>query len=347
MKMNELHTSILRKDYLQTGITQKILSDLMSVSPATINKMVASEKLSPLDGSASRNIRYSIKDIRKITKKIISTKPKQSCKVMSFYNFKGGVGKTTMCFEVATHLSFMGYKVLVIDTDPQAHLSTALSFDTSNEYPTLYDVIVKDLSPKDCIVNVFDGLDCLPSNLSLTRLEAELDSLPRREERVSISLKKLKESYDFIIFDCNPTISRLNMNIINFSDVLPIIVETQLFAINGLKMLMQDLIKFCNRMLIDMPKILVVPNKYEDRTSSSGEAMSLIRKHYSQFAIPDFAVRMSEELKTSTKLNMPLALFCRSNSIAFEDTVEMINYILKTCHEESSLFENEESAAAD
>ena len=323
--------SFLQKDFDQTGITQKILSDLMALSPPTINKMFGAESLQPLDGTASRNIRYKIKDIRKITKKILGKKYKKESKVLSFYNFKGGVGKTTMCFEVATHLAFMGYEVLVVDTDPQAHLSTALSFDTSYEYPTLYDIIVKDLSPKDCIVNIYDGLDCLPSNLSLTRLEAELDSLPRREERVSISLKSLKKEYDFIIFDCNPTISRLNMNIINFSDILPIIVETQLFAINGLKMLMQDLKKFCSRMLIDLPKVVVIPNKYEERTVSSGEAMSLIRKYYANYAIPDFAIRMSEELKTSTKLNMPLALFCRSNSIAFEDIVEMIRYLLDIC----------------
>ena len=61
--------SFLQKDFDQTGITQKILSDLMALSPPTINKMFGAESLQPLDGTASRNIRYKIKDIRKITKK--------------------------------------------------------------------------------------------------------------------------------------------------------------------------------------------------------------------------------------------------------------------------------------
>lgn len=320
---------VLRKDFSNHGITQKIFSDLLSVSPSTINKMVAERDLKPLDKNASRNIRYSISDMREIARKFREKSGKSSCKVMAFYNFKGGVGKTSICFEVSTHLALMGYNVLVVDADPQAHLSTALSFDTSLEYPTLYDVVMRDLIPETSMYEIFPGLECLPSNLSLTRLESDLDTLPRREERVSIALSKLKSKYDFIIFDCNPTISRLNMNIVSFADILPIVVETQLFSINGLKMLLQDLEKFCDRMIIEMPQITVIPNKYEDRTASAGEAVSVLKKHYGQYVMPDFAIRMSEELKTSTKLNLPLALFCRSNSIAFEDMVEVIHYLLK------------------
>lgn len=326
-----MSTEILRKDFSNHGITQKIFSDLLSVSPSTINKVVAERELKPLDSNASRNIRYSISDMRAIADKFKENSGNSDCKVMAFYNFKGGVGKTSICFEVSTHLALMGYNVLVVDADPQAHLSTALSFDTSLEYPTLFDVVMRDLIPETSMVEIFPGLDCLPSNLSLTRLESDLDTLPRREERVSIALSKLKSKYDFIIFDCNPTISRLNMNIVSFSDILPIVVETQLFSINGLKMLLQDLEKFCDRMIIDMPEVVVIPNKYEDRTASAGEAVSVLKKHYGKYVMPDFAIRMSEELKTSTKLNLPLALFCRSNSIAFEDIVEVIKYLLKVC----------------
>lgn len=326
----------LRKDFSGHGITQKIFSDLLSVSPSTINKVVSERGLKPLDSNASRNIRYSIEDMRSLAEKFKEKPKESSCKVLSFYNFKGGVGKTSLCYEVSTHLALMGYNVLVVDADPQAHLSTALSFDTSLEYPTLFDVIMRDLIPETSICKIFSGLDCLPANLSLTRLEADLDTLPRREERVSIALSRLKSKYDFIIFDCNPTISRLNMNIVSFSDMLPIVVETQLFAINGLKMLLQDLEKFCERMIIKMPEIVVIPNKYEERTASAGEAISLLKKYYGKYVIPDFAVRMSEELKSSTKLSLPLALFCRSNSIAFEDVVEVIHYLLKLCFPEST-----------
>lgn len=331
-----MSSEILRKDFSGHGITQKIFSDLLSVSPSTINKIVFEKGLKPLDSNASRNIRYSIEDMRGLAEKFKEKSKNFPCKVLAFYNFKGGVGKTSICYEVSTHLSLMGYNVLLVDADPQAHLSTALSFDTSLEYPTLFDVIMKDLIPETSICKIFPGLDCLPANLSLTRLETDLDTLPRREERVSIALSKLKPKYDFIIFDCNPTISRLNMNIVSFSDMLPIVVETQLFAINGLKMLLQDLEKFCDRMIMEMPKIVVIPNKYEERTASAGEAISLLKKYYGKYVIPDFAVRMSEELKSSTKLNLPLALFCRSNSIAFEDIVEVIHYLLKLCFPKST-----------
>jgi ATPases involved in chromosome partitioning len=316
------------KTFSANGVTQKIMSELARVNPSTINKLVAAGGYKPLDEGVNKNIRYNLEDTRRIIAKFSPPAESMRSKVWAFYNFKGGVGKTTICFEVATHLALMGYRVLAIDADPQAHLSTALGFDTGQNYPTLYDVIVGELSPNDVIKNVYPGLDCLPSNLSLTRLEPEIDKMPRREERVSIALEYLREKYDFIIFDCNPTISHLNMNIINFSDLLPIVVETQIFAINGLKLLLADLQRFCKRMILEMPRIIVVPNKYEERTASSGEAMALLRKYYSQYTIPDFAIRKSAEIESSTKLSLPLALFCRSNSIAFEDIKEVIHYIL-------------------
>lgn len=322
------NSAMLTKDYSACGITQKIFSRLTKLHTSKVNRRVIAGKWEPLDKRAIRNIRYSISDLRELSREIgdlVRARPS----VWAFYNFKGGVGKTTLCYEIAAHLAFMGYSVLAVDADPQGHLSTAFSVNTSADFPTLYDVVVHDLSPSDCVKNIFPGLDLLPSNLSLTRLEAELDNMPRREERVAISLASQKKKYDFIIFDCNPTISKLNMNIINFTNLLPIVVETQLFALNGLKLLLHDLEKFCRRMLIDVPEIVVLPNKYEERTVSSGEAISLLRKHFGNYLIPNFAIRMSEEFKTSTKLCMPLALFCRSNSIAFDDTIEALHYLLQ------------------
>lgn len=316
------------KNYKNFGVTQKIMSELAGVNPSTISKLVTAGNYIPIDSNAHRNIRYSVKDTRTLIKKAL----KNTCRVktsMCFYNFKGGVGKTSLCFQVSSHLALMGYSVLAVDADPQGHLSTSFGFDTSGTFLTLYDVIANSVPVEEVIENIYEGLDCLPSNISLTRLEPALNELPKREERVAMALAGIKEKYDFIVFDTNPTISHLNRNIIAFTDLINVVVETQAYSLNGLKLLMSDLDKFYKSMMMNKPEIIIIPNRYEERTAASGESMGVLKEFYGNYVIPDFAVRKSEEFNTSAKNSEPLAFFCRANSIAFEDINEVIKYLFK------------------
>lgn len=330
------------KGYKNFGVTQKIMSELAGVNPSTISKIVSAGDYFPIDTNVHRNIRYSITDTRRIIKKVskdFSGKKSNMC----FYNFKGGVGKTSLCFQVSSHLALMGYSVLAIDGDPQGHLTTSFGFDTDGKFLTLYDVIARNVPIDEAIVNIYEGLDCLPSNIALTRLEPALNELPKREERISIALSSIQNNYDFIIFDTNPTISHINRNIISFTDLINVVVETQAYSLNGLKILVSDLEKFFKSMVMKKPELLIIPNKYEERTAASGEAMGVLREYYSEFLMPDFAIRKSEEFNTSAKNAEPLAFFCRSNSIAFEDLNEVIKYILdKVSHKNSSRPRREE-----
>jgi chromosome partitioning protein len=223
----------------------------------------------------------------------------------------------------------MGFRVLVIDADPQGHLSTSFGFDTQHDLPTLSDAVSGTVGLKDTIQPVYPGLDCIPSNLALTRLEVILNDLPKREERLKILFDPIRSQYDFIIFDTNPTISLLNRNILAWSDLIAIVCETQPYSLNGLKILMEDMIKFYSNMQISLPDILIIPNKYEDRSSNSAEAMTVLRQFYGEYMIPDFAIRKSEDINTSAKLSLPLAFFARSNSLAFDDIIDLVHAMLR------------------
>jgi chromosome partitioning protein len=310
------------------GVTQKIMSDLCGVSAPTVNKIVSAGSYVPIDENTKRNIRFSIEDTRTIIKQALYKLRPDLPKIITFYNFKGGVGKTTLCYQVSTHLALMGFNVLVIDADPQGHLSTSLGYDTEDDFLTLLDCITNNIPVTEVIKGVYIGLDCLPSNIGLSRLEPSLSEMPHSQNFISKCLEPVIDKYDFIIFDTNPTISHINRNIIMASDLLSIVVETQAYALNGLKLLLGDLKTFCAESKIDLPKMTIIPNKYEERTASSGEAMAVLRDHYSEYVIPNFAVRRSEELHTSGKNATPLAFFCRSNSIALEDIKEVLKYLL-------------------
>lgn len=299
------------------------------VSSSTVSRYIKNSGIHPLPHSTSRKLRYGVQDAEQIISNIYTKKYKSIHKVQTFYNFKGGTGKTSLCFQIATHLALLGFTVLVIDADPQGHLSTSLGIRNDENHLTMFDVINGYATLDDAIRPVFKGLDCIPANLSLTRLEVVLNQMPKREERVRIAIEPSLDRYNFVLFDSNPTISQLNRNLITFSSRLNVVCETQPYSLNGLKILFEDLDRFCDSMQIQRPGISIIPNKYEDRTSSSAEAMTILREYYGPYMKPDFAVRKSEDINTSAKTGLPLSFFAKNNSIAFEDIVDLLHYIVE------------------
>ena len=316
------------------GLVQRAIALLCNVSPTTVSRYISSNNLEPLDKSVSKNQRFSIENSRKIIKNVGNFKNlKIKNNKFVFYNFKGGVGKTSLCFQISSHLALMGYNILVIDSDPQAHLSTSFGFSPDNNYLTLYDLLIREELLQNIKKKIFQGFDYIPSNLSLTRIEDKLAKLENKLTRMSSAFLEIEKEYDFILIDTNPTISLLNRNIVMYSDVINVICETQPYSLNGLKLLLEDLDKFYNHMNIEPKDVNIIPNKYEDRASSSAEGMTALRDFYGQYIKKDFAIRKSEDINTSAKLGKPLALFAKKNSIALEDIVELIHYYLKkyTC----------------
>jgi chromosome partitioning protein len=316
---------VMGKDY---GVTQKLMSIMSGASVSKISRLLSTLDIFPFDSKSGKKMNYTVHDCRNVLKLLRKKEIEIEKQVQCFYNFKGGVGKTSICFQFVTHLALMGFNVLVIDADPQAHLSTSFGLTPESGYITLYDIITKGISPEESIHPIFEGLDCIPSNLSLTKLEMELNLLPRREEQISFVLESIKKRYDFVVFDTNPTISHLNRNVVTASNLINIVCETQPYSVNGMRILMEDLDKFFKSMLSEIPKINIIPNKYEDRTSSSAESMSALREFYSKWMKSDFAVRKSEDINQGAKLGAPLAFFCKKNSNALEDVLELVYYIL-------------------
>lgn len=312
------------------GLVQRTISLLCGVSPTTVNRHITSNNYKPLDNSVSRNQRFSIKDSRDIIRHIMQKDGdiKIYKKKFCFYNFKGGVGKTSICYQVAAHVALMGFKVLIIDADPQAHLSTSCGFSNDNNYLTLYDFLIREEPFENVRKTIFEGFDCIPANLSLTRLEDDLAKLENKSTRLSDMMAGIENNYDFVFMDTNPTISLLNRNVVMFSDVINIVCETQPYSLNGLKLLFEDLEKFYQYMKVNPRELTIIPNKYEDRAASSAEAMTALRDYYSKYIKPDFAIRKSEDINISAKLGKPLALFAKKNSIALEDIIELLHYYL-------------------
>jgi chromosome partitioning protein len=312
---------------MDASFNQSILAQIMRTSPNSVSRAITTLGIEPIESDTSHNKRYTVENSRKITDHLFaSTKRPILQKTQVFYNFKGGTGKTSLCYQVSTHLALLGFKVLSLDLDPQGHLSHALGLQEDWNGPTIYDILIHDLPLEDALLSVTDGFDLLPANISMTRIEVPLSSKTKREEKLRALLDPIKDQYDFIVIDTNPTISTLNMNALVASDRVNIVCETQPFSLNGLRVLVDEMISFYDDMGAE-PNYCIIPNKYEIKTASAQEVLGALRNQYGQIVL-SAVVRKSEDINVANKKHLPIAAFCKSKSPAFEDIMDLVHTLV-------------------
>ncbi|WP_010303247.1 ParA family protein [Candidatus Odyssella thessalonicensis] len=307
---------------------QSMLGHITNAPKASLSRAIANLDVTSIVSDTGHNRKFDIENIRKVTDVIYASHNKPiKQKVQVFYNFKGGTGKTSLCFQVATHLSLLGFKVLCIDLDPQAHLSSVLGITEDQNCLTAYDILINDAKVSDSLIKIFPGLDLIPSNISLTRVEIPLNAKNRREEKLKNVIDSLRLEYDYIILDTNPTISTLNMNALVASDRINIVCETQPFSLAGLRVLVDELEKFYADMGI-IPHYCIIPNKYEIKTATAQEVLGALRAEYGNI-VQNTIIRKSEEINIASKKKLPIAAFCKAKSASFEDILDLVHEIVR------------------
>lgn len=191
-------------------------------------------------------------------------------------NQKGGVGKTTTTVNLAVGLARKGRKVLILDLDPQGNVSTYLC---ANSEKNMYHLLVDKEDPTECIVNVQENLDIIPSNKDLVKAELSLAGTPSRENVLKRTMSSLK-SYQYILMDCPPSLSLLSQNALMFSTEAFIPVATEYLALDGLKKIYAD-IQEMNELFGHKLKITcVIPTLYDKRIKSCIETLGEIKRGY-------------------------------------------------------------------
>lgn len=167
-------------------------------------------------------------------------------RVISFMNQKGGVGKTTTCLNVGAALSLCGFKVLLVDIDPQGNLSQSTGFDEIGEdEPTVYEA----LSGSDVNAAIRSHnrrYDVLPSDMRLSAGEIELATNKRRNELLRDALSGLKTEYDFVLVDCPPSLNIFTIMALTASGEVIIPVQAQYLPLKGVSQIVetQHLVKY-------------------------------------------------------------------------------------------------------
>lgn len=172
-----------------------------------------------------------------------------NCKTIAIANQKGGVGKTTTAFTLGVALANNNKKVLVVDADPQANLTTYMGYYDEDNIPTTLSTLIdryiddEDIKPEEAILHHKENIDLIPSNLNLSMTEANLSNAMSREYAMKSCLKELKSQYDYIIIDCMPSLSMVTTNALATADKVIIPVQSQYLSARRYGKLVKDYYK--------------------------------------------------------------------------------------------------------
>ncbi len=212
-------------------------------------------------------------------------------------NQKGGVGKTTTVINLGVNLAKAGKKVLLIDLDPQANLTSGLGLTAPSDegqaevppditgqnrkFRTVYDVLINEHQISEVFLSSEqENLFVLPSGIELSGAEVEMVSMMSREAILKKALEQQVENYDFVLIDCPPSLGLLTINALVAADKVLIPIQCEYFALEGLGQLMNTVKLVKNKLNPALDIGGVILTMFDNRTNLSRDVAAEVKKYF-------------------------------------------------------------------
>lgn len=251
--------------------------------------------------------------------------------VWTVANQKGGVGKTTTVISLAGLLAERGFRVLLIDTDPQSSLTSYMQYDSDELPVSLYDLFVEPAQSKAELQQVIlpteiTNISLLPASMAL----ATLDRLLGDKEGMGLFMKKqlklVEDEYDFVLIDCPPVLGVMMVNALAACERILVPVQTEFLASKGLERMIKTL------QIMQKPGVgdfdyCIIPTMYDKRTRASFNTLEVLKKRYAD-KVWNGVIPVDTKFRDASLDHLPISMYsqhCRG-AFAYET---LLNYLLQ------------------
>ncbi len=243
---------------------------------------------------------------------------------IAILNQKGGTGKTTTSVNLCAGLAKAGKRTLAIDLDAQGHVGVSLGAKAER---TLYHLMVEGKTPQECASQgVRENLDMPTATETLAAVEIFLARKDQGRERILRDRMKDVDDYEYVILDCGPSLSLLNMNALTYADQIIIPVSCDFLSLVGVKQILKTL-KNVNQKLMHPISIMgILPTFYDRRNRISNEAVNTLRGHFKDKVLPP--VRINTRLKEAPSHKQSIFEYA-SDSHGARDYQRLVDWVIQ------------------
>ncbi len=230
--------------------------------------------------------------------------------VIAIANQKGGVGKSTTAVSLGASLADLGYRVLVIDLDPQGNASTGMGIRHEARETTVYHVIVAESPIDDAIVHTaVDRLHAVPSTIDLAGAEIELVSQFSRETRLKKALDPVRQGrYDFVLVDCPPSLGLLTINALTAAEELIVPIQCEYYALEGLGQLLRNVNLVQQNINPDLRLSGIVMTMFDPRTKLSEQVVEEVQRFFGDL-VYDVIIPRTVRLSEAPGFGQPISVY--------------------------------------
>ncbi|MCH2133949.1 MAG: AAA family ATPase [Phycisphaerales bacterium] len=239
---------------------------------------------------------------------MVSDAGRRGPRIVAVINQKGGVGKTTSAVNLGAALSEAGQRVLMIDLDPQAHMSLHLGVDATTIERSVYDILVDEsCAVSDTVIRVDDNLDAIAAETDLAAAESELADVADRNEILRTRLDGILSRYDVVLIDCPPSLGLLTLNALAMATEVFVPMQAHFLALQGVGKLLETIGMVCSSVNPDLQVTGIILCMHERQTMLAREVVSDLESFITSSRDQDVPWRACRVLQPPIRRNIKLA----------------------------------------